>query len=64
MSPLEPHHIVYMHIHLPWVILAETKKEKGLNHVQVVEDSKLLVDWANQHHNIDNLNMYHIMSQV
>jgi hypothetical protein len=46
-----------------WV-LTKTAKEKGQKHLQVYEDSKLMMDWANSRCRIDNILLAPIMNPV
>ena len=40
------------------------KHEKGLNYLQVLHDSKLVIEWANPNHNIGNLHLKPFMNQI
>jgi hypothetical protein len=37
---------------------------KGLNKIQVLVDSKLLIEWDNQHFNMENIGLIPIMNQI
>jgi hypothetical protein len=42
-------------VHNALLILLKTMHHKGLNKIQVLGDSKLPIEWANQHLNIENI---------
>ena len=46
-----------------WILL-KTTLDKRIKHIEVLGDSKITIDWANQHSSIKNITLNHILNQV
>ena len=50
--------------HVLTYLLLKKSHDKGINHLEVMGDSNLVIKWANQNHNMNNLELIHIMNQI